>query len=221
MKKILYCSLLTILSQTTFCHIPQNGPLELGDQVQMSQLTATRTVVKRGVIMNNIITNSNFSDELTTIYKFLNLPVTQPLPSYEELVDIVQISTNSRGAIAVLEAFEKAIIEYLNYNHYLCSVEGKVINIFFTGIKYDWFYPSAWINIDCWLSNNMTTEMHQLINELEQLAIIASKHSVLSSIRLKMKVNSYRNWKRNTLVFMSTLGAISAGWYLKNKVANS
>ncbi len=218
MKKIVRLLAITAIFQTGLAYIPQNGPLTLGDEFQTNQLTFARST-KRGLIMNTIITNPEFTAELTTVHNFLNISRanTHGLPSYEEIVDALQISTNNNGAIAVIEAFEKAIMRYLHYNHYICSIEGKNINIFFTGIKYNWFYPSEWINPTSWLSSNNSAEIRQLIDELEQLSIIASKHSIITSKRLQIKINAYRSWKQNSIAFITILSTIGAGLYIKNK----
>lgn len=218
MKKILSLLLLCIIAPNTINtgYIAQNGPLVLGDQIQISPLTLARSI-KRGIIMNTIITDPDFRNDLTNMYQFLNLSMAYLPPSYEEIVDMLQVSTNNSGSIAIIEAFEKAIMKYLHYNHYLCCVEGKNINIFFTGIKYNWFYPSAWADLSNWTSSCNSPEIAQLMNELEQLANIASKHSIATSIRLKAKINSYRSWKANTLKVMGVLGVIGLYAAYKNR----
>ncbi len=216
MKKLLAM----ILMATTQIHtgyIAQNGPVELGDQVQVNQITSIRYVVRRGVIMNSIMTNPDFAEDLNNVLRFLNIGNIQNLPSYEEIVNNLKISTNSYGAVAVIEAFEKAIMRYLHYNHYIFSIEGKRINIFFTGIKYSWFYPSEWINPESWLSGYTSFEIAQLMAELDQLANIAARHSLPTSWRIKAKINAYRNWKTNSLITAAVVGTIAAGVYLTNK----
>ncbi|MBI2344524.1 hypothetical protein HYV10_00430 [Candidatus Dependentiae bacterium] len=217
MKKILYALLITSIAQTGLSYIPQNGSLQLGDKIQTNQITYNR-LVKRGIIMNTIMTDPDFAGELTSIYQFLNIPSTQPLPPYEEIVDALQISTNSSNATMVIEALEKAIMRYLHYNHYLFCVEGKNINIFITGIQYNWFYLSEWLNINSWISSYSSDEIRQLMAELEQLTNIASKHSWVTSARLKAKIISYRNWKANTLKAIGALSALTLGIVYKQKI---
>ena len=205
MKKILQLLLIITISQTVSTYVSQNGLLILGDQVQINQLTLARSI-KHGLIMNTIITDPEFAQDLNKIYQYLNIPTTQQLPPYEEIVETLKISTNKAGAIDVIEAFEKAIMKQLHYNNYLFWIEGKIVNIFITGIKTNWFYPSEWINSASWLSSCNQHDIKQLLAELEQLADIASKHSILTKVRLKTKIESYRNWKINTL---KTIGAVS------------
>jgi hypothetical protein len=213
MKRILSVVFMATIAQTGFAYVPQNGPLNLGDQTQ-----ATRSVnTARGVIMNTLLTNPDLAEDVSNIYQFLGTPRSVCLPTYEDIVDAIDMTTYNAGAIRVIEAFEKAIMRYLHYNLYLCYAEGKNINIFFTGIKYSWFYPSAWINPASWSSSCDSVEAMQLINELEQLSNIASKHSTATANRLKLKISAYRNWKQNTLVFMGVLTTIKAGLYIKNK----
>lgn len=216
MKRILSIVFMTVMAQTIFTYIPQNGPLTIGDQISKNRVDGNNNVA-RGVIMNTLLTNPDFIQDVNNIYQFLGIPRTVCLPSYEEIVDTVQLSIYNAGAITVIEAFEKAIMRYLHYNHYICYTEGKNINIFFTGVKYNWFYPSEWINSTSWLSSCNSSEIRQLIDELEQLSNIASKHSFTTSQRLKLKINSYRSWKQNSLACMSVLGTIGAGLYIKNQ----
>lgn len=214
MKRILSILAMTVIFQTGLAYIPQNGPLTLGDQTTINR---HENHVPRGVIMNTLLTNPDFVQDINNIYQFLGIPRAVCLPSYEEIVDTVQLSIYSPGAITVIEAFEKAIMRYLHYNHYLCCVEGKNINIFFAGIKYNWLYPSEWINPTSWLSSNNSAEIRQLIDELEQLSIIASKHSIITSKRLQVKINAYRSWKQNSVAFITILSTIGAGLYIKNQ----
>jgi len=219
MKKTINLAML-LIAQTCLGHIPQIGPLNLGDQVQVSQHTLTRHYT-RGIIMNAITKNPDFAGDLTSIHQFLNIPLTQTLPSYEEIVDTLKISTNTVGSIAVIEAFEKAIMRHLHYNHYICCTEGKKTNIFVTGIKYNWFYPSEWINPESWISSYNSPEIRQLMAELEQLANIATNHSIATSLRLKAKVESYRNWKANTLKTIAVLGTVGLSIAYRKNISDS
>jgi len=219
MKKIINLAIV-LIAQTSLGHVPQIGPLNLGDQVQINQHTLSRHYT-RGIIMNAITKNPDFAGDLTTIHQFLNIPLTQTLPSYEEIVDSLSISTNTAGAVAVIESFEKAIMRHLHYNHYICCVEGKKANIFVTGIKYNWFYPSEWINPESWMSSCNSNEIRQLMAELEQLANIAANHSIATSLRLKAKVESYRNWKANTLKTIAVLGTIGLSIAYRKNISDS
>lgn len=220
MKKILSFLLMTITVQEGFGYFSQNGPLMLGDQMQVNQLTFARSV-KRGIIMNAITTDPNFTTELTNLHQFLNIPLNQALPSYEEIVEILQISTNNSGTVAVIEAFEKAIMRYLHYNQYLCCTEGKTVNIFIAGIKYNWFYPSEWTNLDNWTKSCNSQETRQLIAELDVLANIAQKHSIVTAKRLKTKVESYLNWKANMLKTITVLGTIGLTIAYRENICNA
>lgn len=219
MKK-LNILLITAFAQTVFSYIPQNGPLTLNDQVQTNQLTFARSI-KRGIIMDIIIRDPDFATELTSIHQFLNIPITKTLPSYEEIVDFLQISTNKSGVIATIEAFEKVIMRYLHYNHYTFFIEGKNINIFVAGIKNNWFHASEWINSKAWISSNTSSEITQLMNELEQLANIASKHSTATHTRLTKKIESYRNWKANTLKTIAILGTIGLSIVYRKNISDT
>jgi len=171
---------------------------------------------QRGIIMDTILNNSQFQAEAQTIKEFLNIPITQAnIPfSSQQIIQKVQQSTDWEKAIAVIEAFEKALMHRYHYDLYALGSYRPWQSIFITGIKYSWMDPIKWINPMNWVSENSPTAT-QILTELEYLARIAHLHSYVTGKRLEYTVQSYRHWRRNlalTVLAYFSADAYSRGW---------
>src|SRR3990167_763819 len=126
MKKFLL-TLSLLLSATTifFCETQQHtcapGPIQLGDTMYINMSPANNP--QRGMIMNTLLLDPHFSEELKSIKIFLGilnangqLPAGQTqeralTESYENIVtQIISSNTYRPGCIESLEAFERAIM---------------------------------------------------------------------------------------------------------------
>src|SRR5688500_17577955 len=128
-------------------HTPAQGNLLLGDN-------GNAAGIQRGIIMDTIMNNPNFADEEAAIRQFCKTPVGQQITlSYQQIVQRIRQSTDTAGAIAVIEAFEKAIMNQYHYDTYAIGSYRPWQSIFITGIKYSWINPIKWINPCAWVYN--------------------------------------------------------------------
>lgn len=210
---LLLCSSIIIPAQLPIVVAP--GNLQLHDNGNTGGL-------QRGVIMDMILNNSQFQQEKETIQEFLNIPTTSPNINftYQQILQKVQQSTDPVKAIAIIEAFEKALMHKYHYDSYALGTYRPWSSIIITGVKYSWINPIKWLN-PTKLFNDDSNDAKQLINELENLSKIAYLHSDITHQRLSLMVHSYRHWRRNlTLSLITYLSAdtYARGW--KNSTLN-
>ncbi|MBI2344523.1 hypothetical protein HYV10_00425 [Candidatus Dependentiae bacterium] len=202
-------------------YAPAWGPLQLEDEYVRNPLNPSGPLkIKRGAIMR-VINEPAFLQRRLLLQSFTNTPQNTEIPRYQDIVQQVSTSTDATSSIAVLEVFEDVIMHLVHYNNYLASIEGKYMNIFFTGIKSSWISPSEWANPSSWASSNTSPEIDQLMRELQQLSKLASRHGLYGKIlatRMEEKANSYLYWKSRMLKTIATLGAIVGGIYYKDNI---
>jgi len=194
-KKFLFITLFCLgINIMPMGYIPAQGPLILGDS-----LNPTTRTLNRGYIMDTLINNLTFGNELVNISNFLNLSIGAPITqTYQEIIQLVKQSTNTNASILVIEAFENIIMHKYNYDAYCFGNYTPGRSIFFNGIRYSWLNPLSYINPKSWLSDNNLT-LDQLISELENLSQIAQSHSFTVSKRLALTAHSYRYWRQYLL----------------------
>lgn len=199
---MLLCSAASMLQAALMLHTPAPGSLLLGDN-------GNAAGIQRGIIMNTLLGDPNFKKEALAIKKFLGLDEKQQIPlSYQQIMQLVQQSTNAELSIPVLEAFEKTLLHQYHYDNYLIGSYQPWQSIFFTGIKYSWVNPTKWFNPTEWMSSNTDPNLNQILTELAFIARVAQKHSIVTSTRMSATIESYRNWKRNMgLTIVAYLGA--------------
>lgn len=117
---------------------------------------------------------------------------------------------NSQSAIKAVRAIERAIMYLYDSKVYLAGSYKPVQSIFVTGIRKSWLKPWTYFSWDNWTSDN-DTELYQLISELDQLADLIERHSLFESMRLKATIESYRNWRRNTLIALAVYLTVDMG----------
>lgn len=165
------------------------------------------------VIMNTLLNDPLFKAERKTIKSFLKS--SQINNDYRVLVDAINNSTpGDNNAIKSIHAIERAIMHCLKTQNYIVSFESKWANIAALGIKWSWVNPKAWINPMSWFTEN-DPMVKLCMNELDRLAKVSENHSVITSLRLKAKVDSYLNWKKNIMIAISVYLAanlLSRGW---------
>ncbi len=192
MKK-LFLALFLLLSATTSSllsmqHIPATGLIELNG-----------TTEQPGIIFDIILNDISFQEERDTL---INFSQNLQNPTYQNIVTFIKNSTGRlEGGLKVLEAFERAIMHYIHQKNYITYFENKYLNIFVTGIRWNWVTPSEWICL--WHKEN-SYMIHQCMKELSALADIAKKYSTISSARMKATADSYLNWRKNILIAIST-----------------
>lgn len=210
---LLLCSSITALPSVALLPpvIAAPGNLQLHD-----------SPTQRGIIMDTIMNHPEFQTEAQTIKEFLNIPITQANIPYssQQIIQKVQQSTDWQKAIAVIEAFEKALMHRYHYDLYLCGSYHPWSSMFITGIRYSWGIPTKWINPANWMSENNPIAT-QILLELEYLARIAHLHSYVTGKRLDCMVQSYRHWRRNlALCILAYFSADAYGRGWKNSSLN-
>lgn len=172
------------------------------------------------VIMNTILNNPEFKTERKHVRYFLrNFNIDN---DYKKLLNVInEFNPGDIRAINAINAIERSIMYCLRSQNYIISVENKWVNIFALGIKWDWVNPKSWLNPVKWLTENdpMVT---LCMNELSNVAKVAEKHSLVTSLRIKAKVDSYLHWKKNLMIAISTYlaaNALGRGW--KDSSVNS
>lgn len=204
---IIALSTFSIALQTSY--VPTTGPLEMFDTRPYVQYAATLPI-KRGVIMNTLLTNSQFTEELNAVKKFLNIPLSTTYLdiTYQELMDKLTTTTNPQ-AITVIEALEKIIMHQYHYPAYITYSYRKNGSMFITGIQ----HPAN-------ITGKFDAIFEQVLQEINNLSYIASRHSIKSFLRMQSMIHSYKHWKRNLLVStaatIASIGAIKF-LYFKNK----
>lgn len=212
MKRFLFsiflCLGITTLPAALILHFPAQGALQLGDN-------GNAPGIQRGIVMQTILTNPNFVNEINTIKAFLGLNMAQPINmSYQQIMQLVQQSTGSNQAIAVIEAFEKALMHQYHYDTYIVGSYQPWQSIFFTGIKYNWLSPIQWINPTSWINYN-DPNLNQIMKELSFLGKIAQRHSTITSQRINATVASYLHWRQYVTIIITTYFAADMckrGW---------
>lgn len=170
-------------------HAPAQGNLQLGDNGHAAG-------IQRGIIMDTIINNPDFASEHITIAQFMGIPG-QPIQfSYQQIIQRVRQSTDAIQSVAVIEAFEKALMHQYHYENYAMGSYQPWQSIFITGIKYSWINPIKWVNPKYWISDQ-DPELNQILEEMSFLAKVAYKHSLVTANRINATVESYRHWRRN------------------------
>jgi len=187
---VLLCLSINTLPAAPALHRPAQGPLPLGYNGYTSG-------IRGGIIMETIMSNPDFHKEKEAIQTFLNLTVNHSLnQSYQQIIQSIGESTHAAESIAVIEAFEKALMHKYHYDTYLVGSYRPWQSIFFTGIKYSWVNPAKWINPRAWISDQ-DPNLKQILEEMESLAKVANKHSIITAQRINATVQSYRHWRRN------------------------
>lgn len=192
MKK-LFLALFLLLNAATSSllsmqHIPATGLIELNG-----------TATQPGIILDIILNDINFQEERDTL---INFSQNLQNPTYQNIVTLIKNYNGClEGGLEILEAFERAIMYNIHQKNYITYIENKYLNIFITGIRWSWITPGEWTR--CWYKEN-SYMVHQCMKELSALADITKKYSTTSSARMKATVESYLNWRRNTLITIST-----------------
>jgi len=192
----------TLLSMSIYT--PASGVIQLGGLPSFDP---------NGTIMKTILHDPNFEEERTIIKKFLN--TTTINQNYQSIIAaIYNAPANMPGALESLEAFERAIMNYVHSENYIILLENKWLNIFVTGIRWSWVNPKCWLMPSYWVSDNSKV-LEQCMQELSNLSKIAEKFSIVTSTRMKATVESYLNWRRNIAIFIGTClttNLIYNGW---------
>lgn len=162
------------------------GPLQLEDKVNSP-----------GVITQTL-SNPVLQKQAADIARFA---ATVPnITTYQDILFAAEHAIGQPLAIDAIKAFEDVIIYLYNKEAYLIMASNPnphrktFKGIFFKGIRHSWINPSEWINPKSWTSDN-NKKLDQLIDEIAQLSTIAMKHSTKLGLRMKITVQSHRNWR--------------------------
>jgi len=197
----------TVVRNTPGVYTPAKGSLEFNDVIN-----AATHVLNRGAIMNALMTNPDLNDELLAVQEFDGQGVN--LRSYQQIMENLQSSTASQSALPALQAFEKVVMHLYDFRAYALGSYKPGISIFVTGIKWSWINPLSYLNPKNYISDN-DPALHQLIDELANIAKVTKIHSVPTAERMNITVNSYRHWRRNIALACAlylTMNACARGW---------
>ena len=189
-------------------YTPTTGPLNLSDAAN----TTTRGSIMQIVINNNPaiagVANPTLAQANAAISIFDGQG--QNFRPYQQIMTNLRQATNTTQALEALTAFETILMHMYDYRAYMVGTYKPVQSIFVTGIRWSWINPICYISPKSWLSDN-DAELKQIIDELDQIADIATFHSALVGTRIKTTVSSYRNWRRNVL--LGTAAYLAANMY--------
>ncbi|MBI2352831.1 hypothetical protein HYV11_01135 [Candidatus Dependentiae bacterium] len=194
-------------------YIPATGPLQLNDIISSSG-----TVTHRGIIIQSLIKNQDLIMERQHVQDFLDSQINVPRPplhwpAYQEIIDLIRRSYTNTSSGA-LEAFEKTIMHIYRQKAYVYLFKTTYEPFgFYTGIRKDWLSPLSYLNPFGWTGDN-DPALEQLINEMDQLANIATGIKPILGIRMKATIHNYKHW-RKYLLSTAILSLITA-YTLKN-----
>lgn len=184
-------------------YTPAHGPLQLVDDTT------------HGVITQSL-SNPALNQASGTIARFA---ATVPgANSYQDIMAAIAHNPGNQLATDALKAFEQVIMHLYHYEAYAVGLSYSPWRsmLIGNGIRYEWFKPLSWFNPKSWISDN-NKKLEQLISELDQLADIANQHSITLSTRMKMTVQSYKNWRNGfALLLAAYIGCRSGGHILES-----
>ncbi len=170
-------------------YVPAPGPLQLTDSVAM-----------QGAI-TQALSNPALQAQRAVVTRFA-----QTVPNTTTYQDIVFAIKNNIGqplAVDALQAFEQVIMHMYNHEAYMISLPySSSRSLFFNGIRYNWANPLAWLNIKNWTSDN-NKKLDQLIGEFSQLSDIAMQHNLKLGTRMKVTIQSYKNWRNSIALIIA------------------
>ena len=187
----------------THTYTPAHGPLQLFD------------TTNHGVITQSL-SNPALAQASATIARFAaTIPGAN---SYQDIMAAIAHNPGNQLATDALQAFEQVIMHLYHYEAYAIGLSYSPWRsmLIGNGIRYEWFKPLSWFNPKSWLSDN-NKKLEQLISELDQLADIANQHSLTLSARMKMTVQSYKNWRNGFALLLAVyIGCRSGDQILGN-----
>ncbi len=198
MKKIILALSLLLCATTSSIlsmvrHAPTPGVIQLGGLPSFDP---------NGTIMKTILHDPNFEEERNAIKTFLQSPTINQ--NYQAIVSAINNAPASMpGALESLEAFERAIMNYIHSENYIFIIENKWLNVFVTGVRWSWINPKCWIQPSYWFGDNSRT-LEQCMQELSIISNIAAKYSIVASTRMKATVESYLHWRRNIAILIAS-----------------
>jgi hypothetical protein len=185
-------------------HAPAPGGIQLGGLPSFDP---------NGTIMKTILHDPNFEEERNAIKTFLQSTTINQ--NYQAIISAINNApANMPGALESLEAFERAIMNYIHSENYIFTIENKWLNVFVTGVRWNWINPKCWIQPSYWFSDNSRI-LEQCMQELSTISNIAKKYSIITSARMKATVESYLHWRRNIAILITAYFAgnlMHHGW---------
>ncbi len=202
-------------------HAPAAGPVQLGDAVNGQQGVLRGAIMKAVIDHNpiNVNTNPTLAAANAAIAQFDGQG--QSFRSYQAIITNIGQSINTQLAIDAVKAFESVIMHLYDYDAYMIGGYKPGLSVFMpTGIRWSWINPLTYLSLKSYFSDN-DDRLKQLINELDKLANVVKIHSSAEYLRIKATAESYRNWRRNTMLAIAAYLAadsIHNGW--NNSIVN-
>lgn len=209
MKKLfLICAMLaSSLGLSAGLYVPAAGPVQLGDVVAGG--------VVRGAIMKAVIDHNPINPNAHPTLAAANAAIAvfdgqgQNFRAYQTIVTNIGQSINTQDAINAVKAFESVIMHLYDYDMYLIGGYKPGVSMFFTGVRWSWINPLAYVSPKSYFSDN-DARAKQLIDELDKLAEAVKIHSGFEYARIKATVHSYRHWRRNMMLAVAAYLAADA-----------
>ena len=189
----------------THTYTPVHGPLQLFDMDSANPGDITRS-----------LSNPTLNQASAAIARFA---ATAPgANSYQDIIAAIAHNPGNQLAMDALRAFEQVIMHLYHHEAYAIGLPYSPWRsmLIGNGVRCEWFKPLSWFNPKSWISDN-NKKLEQLISELDQLADIANQHSITLSTRMKMTVQSYKNWRNGFALLLATyIGCRSGGHILES-----
>lgn len=182
--------------QPNIRYTPATGNLRLHDIA-----TGTRGIIMQAIIANDPTNPGVNPARINQVLAQANTAIAtfdgrgQNFRSYQDIMANLMQATNTQQALAAIRAFESVIMHLYDYRAYMIGHYRAGLSIFGTGIRWSLLNPTSYFSPKSWLTDN-DAELHQLIEELYNLANIAMIHNSLEGSRIKATAHSYRYWRQ-------------------------
>lgn len=181
MKKILLsCALLLSAIMTQSVYVPTQGPLNFSDLPGG----------QRSAIYLTAYNNPHLQAEYNTLSQFAR---TLP-PQTQTYQGIIEGITNAQTPLAIqtLEAIERILMHMYHDKAMALDIPYMPKML---GLRQSWANPISYLDPRSWYKDN-DPQLKQIIDEIKQLARIATSKNYNLGMRMHARVHAYRHWRK-------------------------